>query len=112
MSVRTRPVGDLLFALIGPMVWAAHFFVVYLLEAMLCVPGASDSGAARIAAAFATVIALVVLICARLSRRTDCVDGLSQSFSFTRPLIYLSMVAVLWTSLPLLVVQTCQPAGS
>ena len=63
MSAHLRPISDLLLAFTGPLVWAGHFFGLYLTEALLC--STSPSAAAiqiRWIGAGLTVIALAALI--------------------------------------------------
>lgn len=105
MSARVHTVGQALLGLIGPIIWAAHFFSLYLVEAFLCV--SADAGtSARIVGGGLTLAAVAALLYAR-SR----VSG-SAWASLIRPLIDLSMVAVVWTSVPLIVLQACTPAGA
>ena len=48
MSAHPRPMSDLLLALTGPIVWAGHFFGVYLTEALLCsTPGPATGAQVR-----------------------------------------------------------------
>lgn len=112
MSAQPRAVTDLLAGLAGPIVWAAHFFGVYLAEALLCASSSvSGVAAVRFAGAGLTVLALAILLWARLRARADHIEGLPPSFSITRPLIDLSIVAVLWTSIPLFMLQGCMSVG-
>jgi hypothetical protein len=113
MSAEPRPVCDLLPALVGPIVWAAHFFAVYLAEAVLCTaPAASDAAVVRFVCAGLTLLALAILLWAHWRSGSDHIEGLPRSFSMTRPLIGISIVAVLWTSIPLFMLQGCTPAGA
>ena len=77
---------------------------VYLAEAILCV----SAGAAmnvRFAGAGLTLAAIAALLYAR--RRTK----VSPWASLICPLIDLSMIAVVWTAIPLVALQTCTQAG-
>jgi len=105
MSARVYTVGQALLGLIGPIIWAAHFFSLYLAEAMLCV-SADANASVRLAGLGLTVVAIAALLYAR-SRATQ-----SPWASLIRPLIDLSMLAVVWTAIPLVVLQTCTPAGA
>lgn len=105
MSARVHTAGQALLGLIGPIIWAAHFFTLYLAEALLCVSADAGTGV-RLAGGGLTLAAIAALLYAR-SRA-----GRSRWASLIRPLIDLSMVAVVWTSIPLIVLQTCTPAGA
>jgi len=108
---KTRPLSSLLAAMIGPVFWAAHFFMVYFIEAFLCGPGGSGIASVRPAAAGATVLAIAVLIWARFARWSERLDGTATSFIIVRPLIDLSVVAIAWTALPILFLRACASAG-
>ena len=111
MSSPPRPMFDLLFALAGPIVWAIHFFGLYLAEAFLCPPVLSTASVIiRPFAVALTVMALVLLVWFRLNMRapTERPSGASDALSFKRPLVDLSIVAVVWTSIPLLLVEPCR----
>ena len=59
MSAHPRSMSDLLLALTGPIVWAGHFFGVYLTEALLCsTPDPAIGAQVRWIGAGLTVIAL------------------------------------------------------
>jgi hypothetical protein len=105
MSARVHTVGQALFGLVGPIIWAAHFFSLYLAEAVLCV-SADANASVRIAGVALTVATIAALLYAR--RRATR----SPWASFIRPLIDLSMLAVVWTAVPLVALQTCAPAGA
>jgi hypothetical protein len=108
-----RPMIDLLFAMAGPIVWAIHFFGLYLAEAFLCPPAVSaDSGIVRPFALILTVVALAVLIWLRVNARTptQAPGATSSALSFKRPLIDVSIVAVLWTSIPLFLIDAWRPS--
>ena len=118
MSAHPRPMSDLLLALIGPIVWAGHFFGLYLTEALLCSILAPAAGAQiRWIGAGLTVIALAALLtfamcsqrCFGFSddKRTDP----GTLFSFAGPLTIVSILAVLWTSIPLFLLPACAPGG-
>lgn len=110
MIPRPRPMLDLFFAMAGPIVWAVHFFGLYLAESFLCPPAPSAASAIVLPlAAVLTVIALAVLFWLRFKARTpaDVSGGTSGALSFKRPLIDISIVAVLWTSIPLFLIEAC-----
>jgi hypothetical protein len=88
------------------MVWAAHFFALYLAEAVLCSPSVPYASAVRVAGVTITLIAVLALLWAR--RRF----GQGEARTFARPLIDLSIVAVLLTAIPLALIAACSPAGA
>jgi hypothetical protein len=107
---RPRPVLDLIFAMAGPIVWAMHFFALYLAEAFFCPPAVSaGSGIIRPFAAILTVMALAALIALRVKSSTPSEPPVETSgaLSFRRPLVDISIVAVLWTSIPLFLIEAC-----
>ena len=110
MSARSRPMFDLLFAMAGPIVWAFHFFGLYLAEAFFCPPALSAAGAIiRPFAVVLTVVALMVLVWLRVSARApaEMSSGPSDALSFQRPLVDISIVAVVWTTIPVFLIDSC-----
>ena len=113
MSARPRPMFDLLFAMAGPMVWAVHFFGLYLAESFLCPPSFSAAGAIiRPFAAVLTVMALMALVWLRLNTPAPAENSstTANALPFQRPLVDISIVAVVWTSIPVFLIGAC--AGS
>ena len=105
MKPRPASVIDLVKALAGPIVWAGAF----LLSSTLL---RHSRGGQRVAGSrvrwsgsAATLVALAAL--ALFSMRSSVVYGRGNSalaepaFPFAKPLIFLSMIAVVWSSLPL-----------
>jgi len=108
--VTPRPVLDLVFAMAGPIVWAMHFFALYLAEAFLCPPAVSTGSAiVRPFAAILTVMALAALIALRVRSSTpsEPPGETSGALSFKRPVVDISILAVLWTSIPLFLIESC-----
>jgi hypothetical protein len=119
MNAHPRPASDLLVASFGPIVWAAHFFGLYLTEALLCTaPEAATGAQVRSIGAGMTVIALAALVALALRHRhgfrlsaggnTRTPAALSK---FAGPLTIVSILAVLWTSIPLFLLPACAPGG-
>jgi hypothetical protein len=106
MKVRTIAMGRAIFALVGPMIWAAHFFGVYLAEAILCSPAVSAGSGVRVAGIFLTIGALVALLWVRL------IFARGSSSPFARPLVDLAIVAVVLTAIPILIVEGCSPPAA
>ena len=118
MSAHPRPMSDLLLALTGPIVWAGHFFGLYLTEALLCsAPGPATGGQVRWIGAGLTVIALGGLVAFALRHRHDLhlfagdATGASAALSLAGPLTIVSILAVLWTSIPLFLLPACSSGG-
>lgn len=96
-----------LLILTGPLTWVAHLFAVYLAEAILCSLDGSGYGTIVRALGLAlSIVAVSVLVWMRLRARRDIWP------SVTRPLIDLSIVAIILTSIPLLMLHACQFAGA
>lgn len=119
-----RSVTELLVALAGPAIWFAHFGTAYSLQGFGCtIAGGTDpSGAVRagvwaalILSSATAVLALALVLLLRYRRSTrDRSDANTQDeWSFLHYLQFaiagLSLVAVLWTTLAVLLVPTCAP---
>jgi hypothetical protein len=113
MTGRPLPLSTFLLALAGPIIWFAHFVGLYLAEAFLC--SFSGPGAAvhlRVIGAIWTVLALATLLAlVAWGRRGDGMIAPDTRLTFDRPLTALSILAVLWTSGPLLALPACAPGG-
>jgi hypothetical protein len=101
-----------------PLVWAAHFFILYLAEAFACTDSGGNAIAVRWIGASATIVALAVLAWwgarfPRTARRSG--DGCASPdslFAFAVPLTLLSMLAILWSSIPLFLLPACAAGSS
>ena len=119
MSAHPRPISDLLFALTGPIVWSGHFFGVYLTEALLCSTPTPAAGAqVRWIGGGLTAIALVACVAFVLQHRHglrlsagDDAGGSDAVSMVAGPLTMLSILAVLWTAIPLFLLSPCAPIG-
>lgn len=114
MTSQTRPMTDLLLAFAGPLLWAGHFFSLYLTEALLCTAqGAATQTTLRTIGGALTVCAVAAMLAlARRQRHDLSVPGRSAALPFAVPLTLLSALAVLWTSLPLFLLPACTPGGA
>jgi hypothetical protein len=113
MTSETRPVTDLLIAFAGPIVWAGHFFGVYLTEALHCpaqVPPAQAT--VRSIGVALTVLALAAMLAFAIRHHRDARAGRSFALGFAFPLTLLSALAVFWTSVPLFLLPACAPGGA
>ena len=61
VTAKTAPFSGFVLALAGPVVWAAHFFIVYGLEAAMCTRASSPAFIMRWIVAIATAIAIAAL---------------------------------------------------
>jgi hypothetical protein len=114
MKTETRPVADLLFAFAGPIVWAGHFFAVYLSEALLCpAKGSVAHAPVRPIGILLTVLALAaMLMLAMLQRRGAISSRRSAALFVALPLTLLSALAMIWTTLPMFLLAACVPGGA
>ena len=108
MNARPLPLTHLIPALTGPIVWATHFFILYLAEAFACAAGAS---AVRWIGAMATIGALGILAVSAARAGAHISDGqpsvTAVLLSFAMPLALLSIVAILWSAMPLFLLPAC-----
>jgi hypothetical protein len=114
MTAQPHSMRAIIGALAGPIVWAGHFFFLYLMEAFACTSQGASASAVRgtgIAATAAAlgVLALLSLRSARVSHEPEAVRPES-TFAFAGALTLLSMVAIVWTSAPLFLLPACVPA--
>ena len=112
MTRNVRPFSsDLIWALAGPIVWAAHFFLVYGVEAVICTRTASPSVAMRWIIVAATAVALGLLIVVVLRQwRTRDADAFLRQVQITLALI--SMAAIAGAAISGLSLPACvSPAG-
>jgi hypothetical protein len=119
MSTQPRTMLHLIAVLSGPIVWALHFFSLYLIEALACtVAGTSAGTQVRTSGAVITALALAVLLGLAVRHRrgfrrshgtANAADALER---YAALLAVLSLVAVLWASIPLFVFPACVPGGA
>jgi hypothetical protein len=119
-STQTRSVRELLVALIGPTVWFAHFSANYAVQGFLC---GGEETAARADLVWWVLVILGVIGVGSLSgilvwthrqASSDHSDANTiDDWAFLHYLQFaiagLSLVAVGWTTLALIVVETCAP---
>jgi hypothetical protein len=118
---RIRSVGELWLYLGGPIVWAAHFSLLYGIEAVIC----SGFGRSSLKSQFwlialgLTAVALITLLCfiawqLALRRRDYNATNKTDRSSFLRDmsiaLVALAMIGVLWSTMPALVLPVCTTA--
>lgn len=115
-----RPFSDLLRIFAGPGIWFAHFVMLYGAEALICTPPIASSRAIVWAGLAATAVALTALGAFALmlwrERVPDEAPHEHTGAAFLRgaPLLLavLSILAVIWTALPIGALAACTaPAG-
>ena len=118
MNGTQQPLSNLLWALAGPFVWFAHFVSLYLAEAFLCVaPGPYTATNLRVIGVILTLLALTALLVASfasayvIAAGRTCRWPLPHNSPFAGPLTLLSILAVLWTSVPMFLLPACGPAA-
>ena len=118
-QISTGSIKELAFALTGPVLWAAHFFAVYMTEALLCNGGTSSPavGVVRPIGVTLTVIAITALgvlvtwqaLPLRRPQRGD-----SRNAHFLREisiaLAAIALLAVIWGGLPAMLLPACMAA--
>jgi hypothetical protein len=100
----------------GPIIWAAHFLLVYASESLVCTRGGGAHDhflivAAVSAGAVAALLAIIVggLRAGRAARAEQGRDGGAFMEDATVALALLSLIAVLWAVLPATLVSACSP---
>jgi hypothetical protein len=118
VAPKTESISELLLCFAGPMVWAAHFFVMYGVEALICTGpiAPSDNRYFQPVPIAATVLALVSLLCFLTwqwawSMRDEPERGVGDGLRFLRrtstALAALATLGVLWTALPTALLPAC-----
>lgn len=113
MTGTQQPLSNLLWALAGPIVWFVHFVSLYLAEAFLCVaPGPYTGTNLRVTGVILTLLALTaLLVCfirsAYVHRAGEHATAAAAQLPFAGPLTLLSILAVLWTSVPMFLLPAC-----
>jgi hypothetical protein len=108
-----------LWLLVGPVVWALHFTILYGAHTLLCAVRGPDGGrAVMLVAVVATGAALAMLAVAMLGARSPRAEAGSSdrtaAAAFVRSatswLIVLSAIAIVWAGAAALVVPACGPS--
>jgi len=121
MNMPVRPLSDFLRVCTAPAIWFSHLAVVYAAEALICTgPAASGTKSMIWAVVIATAVALIALVVfaaglgkARLILLTGRTDRDGSQFLPVTALILtlLSMLAVIWTALPTILLPACASVG-
>ena len=107
-----RPMSDFVWMLAGPIVWAAHFFLIYGVEAVICTRTASPVAAMRWIVAVATTAAiatLVIFIVRTLASRRKHSPAASFVPDVSLALALLSVAAITGVAVAGLTVAACLP---
>ena len=96
---------------VGPVVWACHFFAIYASTAIVCARAGSGATIA-LAVAGATLVAAAILLWTVAATVRDRAATASARRAFIRRLTMttagLALVAVVFETLPLLLVPACR----
>lgn len=112
---RVQPLSALLQMLTAPVIWFAHFVVLYGTEALVCTPSLANPGAMTWITIVATLAALGALgaFAVHLMRnpaRTVPADGAATLLHVASLLLaLLSALAVIWVALPTMILPVCAP---
>jgi len=105
---RFMPVGSAAAALLGPMIWAAHFLIVYTLEALLCRAAAGHWHGFAIATVTITAVAVLVVHGCKQRPRLR-IEGINRFLARTAlTLDGLSLVAILLVTAVGLALPACR----
>jgi hypothetical protein len=114
MTAPPRSVADLIATLIGPIVWAGHFFMLYGAEALICTKGIGLDDM-RLFAAAATAIAVGILVVAIVRSRRPMPSSNDRAPALREISSVLSLIsigAILAVALPTASIPTCtNPVG-
>jgi hypothetical protein len=109
-------IRELVLSLAGPIVWAAHFFVMYAAETLVCIGAAPSRGqflTIAIPGTTAALIGLAVFIAWQLRfgshARPTAREGDGSWFlrRASAALAALAMLAILWSAVPVLLLPAC-----
>ena len=112
--MQTTPISALTVArwLAGPLVWTAHFFIVYAAESLICSRGGGATAHLLLVAA-ATIAGLLVLLAvtAYSWRMASEQDAAAPAFmdKVAAGLGLLGVLGMIWTALPATMLSSCQP---
>jgi cytochrome bd-type quinol oxidase subunit 2 len=122
MSDTSKPVrslGDFLQVFAPPLIWFAHLTTVYVAESLICIaPPAIAATVMAWTIAVATVVAIAgLLLTAWLlrrgnARRTQNLGSSRFLVGVSYLLVLLSILGVVWTLLPTIVLPTCVSSRS
>jgi hypothetical protein len=93
--------------IVAPSVWAGHFLIVYGSHALLCTRGSSEAHFVLVAATsgLAVTVLAALMMRVRSARVTNEADAFIARAGVV--LALLSLFAVLWATLPALMLRSC-----
>lgn len=104
---KAKPISDFLWVLSGPIIWAVHFFSIYLVEALLCtasMPSGSAMTAATSILTGAALLAMFAIVAHRIPLSEIGLNSAHDEKGFlaflTAILVILSALAVIWVTIP------------
>jgi hypothetical protein len=115
--MRAEPVPSMTVArwLAGPLVWTAHFLIVYASESLVCSRGGGAALHLGLVAAASVAGLLVLLAVTPYSWRAGAARGLGVSPGrafMDRAAValgLLGMLGLIWTALPAMLLSSCSP---
>lgn len=125
MLARAIHEDSLVSLIVGPLVWSAHFLIVYLSTAITCAKGFFEvnvmgMGIAPLVVAAATLLALALIVDGALLAYRRCSEpgrnarpspdnGSRRFMAHTALLLYgLSLLAIIWEALPVFLITSCR----
>jgi hypothetical protein len=112
MSVRHRPVADLLIMLGGLWIWAAHFMTIYLLQSAFCASRFQEQHAYLWGSqAILTLVAFLFLVAFALWQGFRAnLSSFMRSTSLS--VAALGALGIVWAIVPMVALQSCgSPSG-
>jgi hypothetical protein len=113
MTAPVRPLGDFLGCLLGPVIWAGHFFIVYGAETVVCLTTSPSRAAMQwtVIVATATALLAIAAVIVRYFRSVRAADGTTQRFLRTLAVVLaaLSAAAILAVGLAAFGLPACLP---
>src|SRR5688572_19844762 len=104
---KAKSISDFLWVLSGPIIWAAHFFSIYLVEALLCtatMPSGRAMTAATSTLTAAALLAMFIIVIYRIPLPEIGLNSARDEKGFlallTLILVILSALAVIWVAMP------------
>lgn len=123
MEAKRRSITVLLVWLFGPIVWTAHFFMMYGTAAAFCtgLAAGSTAGQSRLIAVVLTVLAIALLLCFAAWQLVGYRRDLSDGSVNDTPLLFmrttaialaiLALIGVVWVAVPAMVLSPCGDVG-
>lgn len=121
MRDNMSPVSELLLCLNGPLIWAAHFFVLYGAGTLACLDSTARHGMpfnvfalTFTFVAILAVLGLTALQVARAGRREppgDQTDGRRFLRAISIFMGFAALLAIAWATLPVLMLPSCSAAA-